>query len=119
MSDNIVQFLNAMGEPEMADEVAAMSNRLEAFSDGIDRDCFDAQVSANKALMAEVEALREDAERFEWMLKHSDATVCSEGPYGKFHVWFRYSNRTTDEYNTAREAIDAARKSIPTNSLEV
>lgn len=49
-----------------------------------------------------------DAERLDWMLKHTDATICSGGPYGPYHIWFRYSNRKTDEQPTARAAIDAA-----------
>lgn len=51
-----------------------------------------------------------DAERLDWMLKHPDATICSGGPHGPYHIWFRYSNRTTDEQSTARAAIDAAMK---------
>lgn len=49
-----------------------------------------------------------DAERLDWLLKNPDVTVCSDGAYGPFHVWFRYSNRTTEPKNTARAAIDAA-----------
>ena len=52
-----------------------------------------------------------DAERFEWMLDHPDATVCSDGSYGPVHIWFRYSNRLVGYGSkTAREAIDAAMK---------
>lgn len=53
-----------------------------------------------------------DAERLDWLLINPDATVCSDGAYGPFHVWFRYSNRTTKPANTARAAIDAAMKEM-------
>jgi hypothetical protein len=49
-----------------------------------------------------------DAERLDWMIQHTDAAICSAGPNGPFHIWFRYSNRLTEEYPTARAAIDAA-----------
>mgnify|MGYP000382589960 CR=1 FL=1 len=62
----------------------------------------------NKSLKAELEAARKDAERLDWLLSQSDATICSDGVYGPFHIWFRYSNRTTDDAPTARAAIDAA-----------
>ena len=61
-----------------------------------------------EAQKAEIEAAQKDAERLDWILAHSDATVCSDGVYGPFHIWFRYSNRTTDEALTARAAIDSA-----------
>lgn len=61
-----------------------------------------------KALKEELEAVRKDAERLDWLLEHSDATVCSNSVYGSFHVWYRYSGRTADEAPTARGAIDAA-----------
>lgn len=49
-----------------------------------------------------------DADRLDWMIQHTDAAICSAGPNGPFHIWFRYSNRVTEEYPTARAAIDAA-----------
>ena len=58
----------------------------------------------------ELASTKLDAERLDWLLKNADATVVSGGAYGLYHVWFRYSNRVTDEYKSAREAIDAARK---------
>lgn len=60
-------------------------------------------------LEAENAALREDAERLDWLLNHHDATICSGGAHGPFNVWFRYSNRVTEEAKTPRSAIDAAR----------
>lgn len=69
------------------------------------------QESAAKitSLRAECERLRADAERLDWLIANPDATVCSEGPNGPFHVWFRYSMRAADERTTPRAAIDAAR----------
>ena len=55
-----------------------------------------------------VDDLRRDVERLDWLLDHSDATICSDGAYGPHHVWFRYSNRITDEAKTKRAAIDLA-----------
>jgi len=49
-----------------------------------------------------------DAEMLDWLIKNQDATVCSDGAYGLYHVWFRYSNRTTEKFKTPREAIRAA-----------
>jgi hypothetical protein len=54
---------------------------------------------------AEVER---DAARLDWLINHADATICNGGPYGPYHVWFRYSGRETDKFKTARAAIDAA-----------
>lgn len=59
-------------------------------------------------LLDYVESLERDAMRLDWMIKHHDATICADGAYGQFHIWFRYSNRTTSEAKTARAAIDAA-----------
>lgn len=43
---DIAEYLNAMEEPAMALEVLNMHNRLEAFSQGIDRDAFEAMRKA-------------------------------------------------------------------------
>ena len=62
----------------------------------------------------EIESLRKDAKRFEWLLAHPDATICSDGSYGPVHIWLRYSNRLVGYGSkTAREAIDAAMKGKP------
>ena len=42
MSMEIAEYLYACGEPEMAEAVDNMHNRLEAFSDGLDRDAIEA-----------------------------------------------------------------------------
>lgn len=62
------------------------------------------------ALLDALAACREDAERLQWMIDHPDATIISDGPYGPFHIWFRYSCRIVGEGSkTSRDAIDAAR----------
>jgi hypothetical protein len=38
-ADHIIAFLRSMDEPEMAGAISGMQNRLDAFSDGMDRDC--------------------------------------------------------------------------------
>lgn len=38
-AEDIIQFLRAMDEPQMADTVLNMHSRLEAFANGLDRDC--------------------------------------------------------------------------------
>ena len=43
---DIATYLRAMDEPEMSDEVFNMANRLEAFSDGLDRDILEVKRKA-------------------------------------------------------------------------
>lgn len=40
-TEHVVMFLQSMEQPEMADEVLNMHNRLEAFASGLDRACVD------------------------------------------------------------------------------
>lgn len=56
-----------------------------------------------------VERLRAEAERLDWLIANSDATICNAGPNGPYHVWFRHRSIWTDGHLTARAAIDAAR----------
>lgn len=67
MSDpiDIVAFLQAMSENEMAQEVDSMALRLEAFANGLDRECMEAQsrafdevVKQRDGLLAAIEPLR-------------------------------------------------------------
>jgi hypothetical protein len=54
----IVLFLRSMGEYGMAEEVEAEHARLEAFADGLDKDCLEAQFKAGAASRdAEIERL--------------------------------------------------------------
>lgn len=39
MIDYIIQYLRSMDEPEMAREVSAMQSRLNAFEQGLDKEC--------------------------------------------------------------------------------
>jgi hypothetical protein len=54
---HIADYLNACGEPEMADEVLNAHNRLEAFSEGLDRDSHLAILRAVEYLMAQRDEL--------------------------------------------------------------
>lgn len=47
--NDVVLFLQAMGEPEMAERVLAEHNRLEAFSGGLEKDCIDSAFKAGAA----------------------------------------------------------------------
>ena len=93
------EFTKAQIEKLIADHNADMAACHEQFME-VSREAM--------SLKAELEAARKDAERLDWLLSQSDATICSDGVYGPFHIWFRYSNRTTDDAPTARAAIDAA-----------
>ena len=42
----IIKFLNSVGAPDMAEEVAAMHNRLEAFSSRLDVAAMDCAIKA-------------------------------------------------------------------------
>lgn len=58
--NSIALFLRLMGEHGMAEEVESEHNRLEAFADGLDKDCLDAQFKAGEESRdAEVETLRQ------------------------------------------------------------
>ena len=54
---DIAEYLNAMEEPAMALEVLTMHNRLEAFSQGIDRDAFEAMRKAFDDVLKQRNAL--------------------------------------------------------------
>lgn len=47
--NNIALFLRSIGEHGMAEEVESEHNRLEAFADGLDKDCLNAQFKAGAA----------------------------------------------------------------------
>lgn len=54
---DIAEYLNAMEEPAMALEVLTMHNRLESFSQGIDRDAFEAMRKAFDDVLKQRNAL--------------------------------------------------------------
>ena len=58
--NNIALFLRAIGEHGMAEEVESEHNRLEAFADGLDKDCLNAQFKAGAASRdEEIESMRQ------------------------------------------------------------
>jgi hypothetical protein len=59
-----------------------------------------------EAVLAAVAALREDAERLDWMASSGCMIIKGSGVYCYWHT----SNMTGPECNTTRAAIDAARK---------
>lgn len=101
---------------EAADILEAMARELAAVK--AERDALKTvpmkyrRMRFNAQLQDENEKLREDAERLDWWIKHTDAVICNGGAYGPYHVMFRYSNRTAPEANTPRAAIDAAMKEV-------
>ncbi|MDE2442637.1 MAG: hypothetical protein KGP14_16610 [Betaproteobacteria bacterium] len=68
----------------------------------------DAAIAGATNSAPQVDDIALDTERLNWLLDHPDAAICSDGANGPFHIWFRYSNRTTEKAKTARAAIDAA-----------
>lgn len=66
------------------------------------------------ALTAEVEALRADAERLDWLIKHRGAVVCQNLADDTWYIWFHTSNRFVGVGSkTPREAINRARNGEP------
>lgn len=51
---NIVEYLRSMDEPQMAAEVESMARRLDAFADGLDKDCIATAVAAEREACAQV-----------------------------------------------------------------
>jgi hypothetical protein len=60
---HIADYLKACGEPDMADEVLNAHNRLEAFSEGLDRDSHLAILRAVEYLMAQRDGLLQALEQ--------------------------------------------------------
>jgi hypothetical protein len=60
ISEYIEEFLAAMGEPDMAIEVANMRNRLEAYASGVDKDCMN-------VLREQLAAAQKNEARYLWL----------------------------------------------------
>ena len=54
---HIIEFLNSMGEQEMAKEVTCMASRLDAFSEGLERSVVKATVDSGMELLQRNEKL--------------------------------------------------------------
>lgn len=51
---DVAAYLRSLDEPEMAREIETAANRLEAFADGLDRDCIATAVAAEREACARV-----------------------------------------------------------------
>lgn len=71
--EDIAYYLRAMGELEMAAEVTSMGNRLEAFSDGLDKDCLRVAVLAEREECAKVCEAKKPTHNL-YIIEHQVAT---------------------------------------------
>lgn len=75
MIDHILAFLRSMDEPEMAEEVLAMHNRLEAFASGLDRDAANAKRDAFAAIARERDVLRDALKTIRYAARNDHPTA--------------------------------------------